>query len=621
MCGFVGMFNNSANIDENSKIIKDMADKIAHRGPDQDDYFVDDKVSLGFRRLSIIDLEGGSQPIYNEDKTKVIVFNGEIYNYQELREELIAKGHVFSCDADTEVILHGYEEYGKEFNKRLRGMFAYMIWDMKEQVLFGARDIFGIKPFFYYSKGDSLMFASEIKSFTANPYFEKELNRERIPEYLCFEFIPTNETLFKNVYKMPPGHCFTARKGKIEIEPYFVMKYDIDDSKSLEEWEDIIAETFDGSIKAHRIADVEVGCFLSSGVDSSYVVKEISKDHKLKTFSVGFTEEKYSELKYAEDFAETIGVDIYTKKISADEYFDAVPYVQYYMDEPLPNPSAVALYFLAQKASEQVKVVLSGEGADELFGGYYYYQDPLAFQSYHKKVPKFARKAAAGIAGILPNGFHGKRFLTRGAQTVDEYYIRNNYNFNYTERDKLLNPNIPAKKPSEYSKMFFDRCKGEDDITRMQYVDMNTWLVQDILVKADRMSMAHSLELRVPFLDKEMLKVALSIPSKHRVSKNLTKIALRGAARKQVPEKQASMPKRGFPVPLNDWLKQDKYYNLVMDKFTGPVAREFFNIDYIVGLLENHREGKAHNMKRIWTIYSFIVWYENYFVRNGEAAA
>ena len=224
MCGFVGMFNNSANIDENSKIIKDMADKIAHRGPDQDDYFVDDKVSLGFRRLSIIDLEGGSQPIYNEDKTKVIVFNGEIYNYQELREELIAKGHVFSCDADTEVILHGYEEYGKEFNKRLRGMFAYMIWDMKEQVLFGARDIFGIKPFFYYSKGDSLMFASEIKSFTANPYFEKELNRERIPEYLCFEFIPTNETLFKNVYKMPPGHCFTARKGKIEIEPYFVMK-------------------------------------------------------------------------------------------------------------------------------------------------------------------------------------------------------------------------------------------------------------------------------------------------------------------------------------------------------------------------------------------------------------
>ncbi len=621
MCGFVGMFNNSADNNENSQIIKSMADKIAHRGPDQDDYYVDDKVSLGFRRLSIIDLEGGSQPIYNEDGSMVLVFNGEIYNYQELREELIQKGHDFSTSADSEVLLHGYEEYGKEFTKRLRGMFAYMIWDKKNDTLYGARDIFGIKPFFYYSKGDSLMFASEIKSFTANPYFEKELNRERIPEYLCFEFIPTNETLFKNVYKMPPGHCFTAKNGRIEIEPYFIMKYDIDDSKNLEEWENIISETFDGSIKAHSIADVEVGCFLSSGVDSSYVVKEISKDHQLKTFSVGFTEEKYSELKYAEDFAETIGVDIYTKKISADEYFNAVPYVQYYMDEPLPNPSAVALYFLAKKASEQVKVVLSGEGADELFGGYYYYQDPIAFQSYQQKVPKFARKAAAGVAKVLPNGFHGKRFLIRGAQTVDEYYIRNNYNFNYMERDKLLSPKIAAKKPSEYSKMFFDRCQGEDDITRMQYVDMNTWLVQDILVKADRMSMAHSLELRVPFLDREMLKVALSIPSKYRVSKDLTKIALRGAARKQVPEKQASMPKRGFPVPLNDWLKQDKYYNMVMEKFTGDVAKEFFNIDYIVGLLENHRDGKAHNMKRIWTIYSFIVWYENYFVRNGEVAA
>lgn len=620
MCGFVGFFNNSTDRDVNGKIIRDMADKIAHRGPNQDDYFVDDSVSLGFRRLSIIDLEGGSQPIYNEDRTKVLVFNGEIYNYQPLREELIKKGHDFSTNSDSEVLLHGYEEYGKEFTKRLRGMYAYLIWDMEEKTLFGARDIFGIKPMFYYQNGGSLMFSSEIKAFTANPYFEKELNRERIPEYLCFEYIPTNETLFKNVYKVAPGHCFTAKEGKIEIEPYFEMKYDIDDSKSLEEWEDLIAETFRGSIEAHGIADVEVGCFLSSGVDSSYVVKEIKKDHKLKTFSVGFVEEKYSELKYAEEYAKDVGVDIYTKKISADEYFDAVPYVQYYMDEPLPNPSAIALYFLAQKAAEQVKVVLSGEGADELFGGYYYYQDPIAFEAYQKKVPAFLRKAAASVAKILPNGFHGKRFLIRGAQSVDEYYIRNNYNFNYMERDKLLNPRIPAEKPAVYSKKFFDRCKGEDDITRMQYVDINTWLVQDILVKADRMSMAHSLELRVPFLDREMLKLALSIPSRHRVSKELTKIALRGAARKQLPEKTSKMKKRGFPVPLNDWLRQDKYYNQVKEKFTGEVAAEFFNIDYITKLLDDHKEGKAKNMKKIWTVYSFILWYENYFVRNGEVA-
>lgn len=620
MCGFVGFFNNSADSEENGRIIRAMADKIAHRGPNQDDYFVDGDISLGFRRLSIIDLEGGSQPIYNEDETKVLVFNGEIYNYRELRDELISKGHVFRTGADSEVLLHGYEEYGAEFTKRLRGMYAYLIWDMKEKSLFGARDIFGIKPFFYYKKDDSLMFASEIKAFTANPYFEKELNRERIPEYLCFEYIPTNETLFKNVFKMPPGHYFTVKNGEMKIEPYFIMKYDIDDSKSLSEWENIIAETFRGSIEAHAIADVEVGCFLSSGVDSSYVVKEIKKDHRLKTFSVGFVEEKYSELKYAEEYAEEVGVDIYTKKISADEYFDAAPYVQYYMDEPLPNPSAVALYFLARKAAEQVKVVLSGEGADELFGGYYYYQDPIAFESYQKKVPGFLRKAAASFARALPAGFHGKRFLIRGAQSVDEYYIRNNYNFNYTERDKLLKPAIKAEKPSVYSKKFFDRCKGEDDITRMQYVDMNTWLVQDILVKADRMSMAHSLELRVPFLDKEMLKLALSIPSKYRVSKDLTKIALRGAAAKQLPEKTAEMKKRGFPVPLNDWLRQDKYYEMVKEKFTGEVAAEFFDRDYIMKLLDDHRDGKAKNMKKIWTVYSFIIWYENYFVRNGEVA-
>lgn len=611
MCGFVGFLNTDPLEEKNSVVIRDMAEKIRHRGPDQDDYFVDSDISLGFRRLSIIDLNGGSQPILNEDGTVVLVFNGEIYNYKELRTELIEKGHIFKTQTDSEVILHGYEEYGEEFTKRLRGMFAYLIWDKKNKTLFGARDIFGIKPFFYYDDGDTLMFASEIKSFTANPRFKKELNRDRIPEYLCFEYIPSNETLFKNVYKMPPASYFTCKDGKMEIKEYYNLKYHIDNSKSLAEWEDIIAETFRDSTEKHGIADVEVGCFLSSGMDSSYAVKEMAKGNRVKTFSVGFAEEKYSELKYAEEYAKNIGVDIFTKKITADEYFEAVPKVQYFMDEPLPNPSAIALFYLTKTAAEQVKVVLSGEGADELFGGYYYYQDPLALKDY-QKLPKFIRKGVAGIAKKLPEGTHGKRFLVRGAQTIDEYYIRNNYNFNWRERSKYLNPDIPASNPASFTKPFFDKCKGEDDITRMQYVDMKTWLVQDILVKADRMSMAHSLELRVPFLDKKMLEVALSIPSEYRVSKDLTKIALRGAAAKQLPEKNAKMKKMGFPVPLNDWLKQDKYYNMVAEKFTGDTAAMFFNTDAIMQLLEEHREGK-HNMKRIWTVYCFIIWYENYF--------
>ncbi len=611
MCGFVGFLNEEANNDQNAAVIREMADQIRHRGPDQDDYFVDEDISLGFRRLSIIDLAGGSQPILNEDGSMVLVFNGEIYNFKTLREDLIEKGHLFKTQTDSEVLLHGYEEYGPDFTKRLRGMFAYLIWDKNKKTLFGARDIFGIKPFFYYDDGKTLLFASEIKAFCANPRFKKELNRERIPEYLCFEYIPSNETLFKHVYKMPPASYFICKDGKMEITEYYHLQYHIDDKKSLAEWEDIIAETFRDSTEVHGIADVEVGCFLSSGMDSSYAVKEMAKGNRVKTFSVGFAEEKYSELKYAEEYAKTIGVDIFTKKITADEYFDAVPTVQYYMDEPLPNPSAIALYFLTKKAAEQVKVVLSGEGADELFGGYYYYQDPLALQKY-QKLPKSLRKGIAKIAEKLPEGTHGKRFLVRGAQTIDEYYIRNNYNFNWRERSKYLNPDIPAPDPAVFTKPFFDDCKGEDDITRMQYVDMKTWLVQDILVKADRMSMANSLELRVPFLDKKMLEVALSIPSRYRVSKDLTKIALRGAAAKQLPEKNAKMKKMGFPVPLNDWLKQDKYYAMVEKTFQSDTAAQFFNRDAILSLLREHREGK-HNMKRIWTIYCFLLWYQAYF--------
>ena len=611
MCGFVGFLNHEPDTGANTAVIRQMAERIRHRGPDQDDYFVDNDISLGFRRLSIIDLSGGSQPILNEDGSMVLVFNGEIYNYQSLRKELLQKGHIFKTNTDSEVLLHGYEEYGADFTRRLRGMFAYLIWDKKSKTLFGARDIFGIKPFFYYDDGKTLLFASEIKAFLANPHFKKELNRQRIPEYLCFEYIPSNETLFKNVYKMPPASYFICKDGKMEITEYYHLQYHIDETKSLEEWEDIIADTFRDSTEVHGIADVEVGCFLSSGMDSSYAVKEMAKGNRVKTFSVGFAEEKYSELKYAEEYAHTIGVDIYTKKITADEYFDAVPTVQYFMDEPLPNPSAIALYFLTKTAAEQVKVVLSGEGADELFGGYYYYQDPLALEDY-QKLPKALRKGLAKIAQHLPEGTHGKRYLVRGAQTIDEYYIRNNYNFNWRERSQYLNPDIPAPDPAVFTKPFFDACQGEDDITRMQYVDMKTWLVQDILVKADRMSMANSLELRVPFLDREMLEVALSIPSRYRVSKDLTKIALRGAAAKQLPEKNAKMKKMGFPVPLNDWLKQDKYYNLVAEKFQSDTAAKFFNRDAILRLLSDHRAGK-HNMKRIWTIYCFLLWYEAYF--------
>ena len=615
MCGFVGYID--ADMTSEQSVIRDMADTIVHRGPDQDDYFITDGAALGFRRLSIIDLEGGSQPIENEDGSLVLVFNGEIYNFQTLREELCGKGHVFKTHTDSEVILHGYEEYGKELLNRLRGMFAFVIYDKQRSKLFGARDIFGIKPFYYYMANDVFLFGSEIKSFLPHPAFRRELNRERIPEYLCYEYIPNRETLFKNVFKLLGGECFTFENGEMHVERYFEFVYNIDESKTLDEWADIIQETFAESTAAHKISDVEVGCFLSSGVDSSYTVHKLNKLQKLKTFSIGYaeqSEQKYSELQCAQEFAAVEGVENYSIRITADDFFDCFSDVQYHMDEPLPNPSAVPLYHLAKNAAKYVKVVLSGEGADELFGGYNYYKEPLDYARY-MKVPQGIRTVASVAASKLPN-FHGKRFLVRGRYPMEKRYIRSNYVFDWKERDRYLRDKIPSVDPSDFTKPHFDKVKDLDDVTKMQFADLNTWLLYDILQKADKMSMASSLELRVPFLDREMLKVALSIPAEHRVHKDKTKVALRLAASRELPQKTADMRKLGFPTPLNDWLRQDKYYNRVRDAFLSEPAKEIFNTEAILKLLDDHRAGTSKNMKKIWSIYTFIVWYDAFFVQR-----
>ena len=436
MCGFVG-FKNTPEVASPENVIKAMADRIIHRGPDDADYYVDQDVSLGFRRLSIIDLEGGRQPLLNEDGTKVLTFNGEIYNFQSLREDLLKKGHVFKTRTDSETILHGYEEYGKEILQKLRGMFAFVIWDSVKKELFGARDIFGIKPFYYYKNGDQFLFGSEIKSFLSHPCFVKELDESKIPEYLSYEYIPNETTIFKNVYKLPGAHCFTYKDGKLSVERYYRIRYNIEEDKSLEYWEEAIQKEFTESVAMHQISDVEVGCFLSSGVDSSYVVREISKGtEKVKTFSVGYEEEKYSELPYAQKFSKTIGVENISNKVSADEFFEAMPKIQYMLDEPLPNPSEIPLYFLAQNARKYVKVVLSGEGADEIFGGYNIYKEPLEMPWYDK-IPFPIRRLIGNVAGMLP-AHRGLNFLVRRGKHLEERFIGNAYMFTRKERRGLF---------------------------------------------------------------------------------------------------------------------------------------------------------------------------------------
>ena len=621
MCGITGFARAHHDAEEARRIVKAMADRIVYRGPDGEGYYVDDQVALGHRRLSIIDLEGGKQPMFNEDGSLAVIFNGEIYNFQSLRKELIAAGHTFSTRSDTEVLLHGYEQWGDGLPARLRGMFTFVLWDTRTRTLFGARDIFGIKPFYYYNVDGLFLFGSEIKSFLAHPDFKKELNEQRLPEYLSIEYIPNEETMFQNVYKLPGAHMFTWHAGRLDVRRYYDIRYHIDEAPTLEEWEQRITDTFAGSVAAHQIADVEVGCFLSSGVDSSFVVNEVAKGTPhVKSFSVGYTEEQYSELPYAQEFSKEIGVPNISNLVDADQFFEANRVIQWYLDEPMPNPAEVPLYFLAQNARKYVKVVLSGEGADELFGGYPMYCQAVHFMDYEKKVPAPLRKAAGAIAAKLPE-FKGKHFLVRGAMQPWQRYMRANYVFaSPEERDRYLKKDYRSKRPEEYFKLYFDKVAGLDEPTQLQWVDMHTWMLYDILLKADRMSMANSLELRVPFLDREMLELALSIPQRYRSGKEQTKIALRGAALKQLPDSVAKRKKLGFPVPLNDWLRQDKYVAMVREKFTGPVAEQFFNTAELCRLLDDHVAGRAKNMTKIWSFYSFILWYELYFVNDAPPA-
>lgn len=617
MCGFAGYFVNGYGGDREA-VIRDMADRIVHRGPDQADYYVDDDIALGFRRLSIIDLEGGSQPIRNEDDSKVLVFNGEIYNYRELREQLIHSGHTFKTRTDSEVLLHGYEEWGAGLLDRLRGMYAFVIWDSKAKKLFGARDIFGIKPFYYYHNGSDFFFGSEIKSFLSHPSFVKELDESKLPDWLCYEYLPMRETFFKHVFKLLNGEYMEYENGQLTIHKYYDVadKFRADPSPTMEEWEDRITREFTESVAVHRISDVEVGCFLSSGVDSSYVVREVSKvTNSVKTFSVGYAEEQYSELPYAQEFSRHIGVENISNKVSAQEYFDYAGLIQYYMDEPLPNPSEVPLFFLAKNAAKYVKVVLSGEGADELFGGYPMYLEGGHFAKY-SRIPRPLRKGIAAVARHLPEKVKGKRFAIRGALLPYERFMRANYVFTRNERAKYLkHPGNPVD-PVELSRPHFEKVAHLDEPTQLQYVDMQTWMLYDILQKADRMSMANSLELRVPFLDKKMLELAVTLPTHCRIDGNITKVALRGAALRQLPERTAHKKKLGFPVPLNDWLRQEEYYNRVKTAFEGEIADKFFHRNAIMQLLEDHKQGLSRNMKKIWTIYTFILWYEQFFVLN-----
>ena len=608
MCGIVG-FVDQKKSKEKAKIIKNMTDQIIHRGPDGEGYYTDDLVALGHRRLSIIDVKGGGQPIYNQDKTLAIIFNGEIYNYQELKEQLENKGYVFQTKTDTEVILNGYAEWKDELYEKLRGMFAFVIYDKKNQELIGARDHFGIKPFYYYLTEDEFMFGSEIKSFLAHPNFHKEINTDALKMYLIFQYSIKEETFFKNVFKLKPGTFFHYKDGKMMKNSYFEVSFarkKLGYNEAYQKLQEVLEE----SIHYHQItSDVEVGAYLSGGVDSSYVVSVAKPE---KTFSVGFSYEGFDETDYAKDLSKMLNIDNKREKISAEDFFDALPKVEWHTDEPHANLSTVPLYFLSNLTRQDVKVALAGEGSDEMFGGYNEYNDPTLLKMY-LHFPLCFRKLIRNIVKHLPH-FPGRNTLVKYGLPFNERYIGHGSFMEEDEANAILAPSLRNnEKISDILDPVYKKVKHEDELTKKMMIDFHFWLPQDILLKADKMSMSHSIELRTPLMDIEVFNYARTIPTKYLLKNKETKYLFRQVASKKIPEEWSKRRKCGFPVPFSKWLREEKFYNLVKEEFQKSYVSKYFDQPYICKLLEEHYAGRKNNGRKIYNIYCFLVWYDQYF--------
>lgn len=576
MCGIVGFIDNR-NKEEKTEILHNMMERIHHRGPNSGGTFIGKRAAIGFRRLSIIDLEGGSQPLYNETGNLVLTFNGEIYNYKEIREDLIAKGHIFKTNTDSEVIVHGYEEYGKDVVKKFRGMFGFIIWDIEKRELFGARDMFGIKPFYYMNNGDAFLYGSEIKSFIEHPSFKKELNKDALKSYMTFGYGASEETFFKGVYKLRPGHYFTWKDGQMDIERYASINFAPDTLKDMKASLKEINDIMDNSVNFHAGADVGVGSFLSGRIDSAYITKDLKP---AMTFTVAYEGGDLEVIEHAKEYSKILGAENISRVITAEEFFDIMETIQYHCDEPYGDPSAVSNYCLSMLAKGHVTVVLSGEGADEVFAGYDEY-----LEGYKNNKP------------------------------VEQWYFGHQCVFDDLEANKVLTDLYKNGTTAfEIAKKYYDEVKDLDNVSKQQYLDIVLRLPNDVLLKADKMANAHCIEGRNPFLDKEVIKVCESLPEVCKINGESTKYALRVASEEIISENLEHKPKNKFSVPFGTWLKEEKWYLKVKEFFSEEFVSEFFKTDAIIGLLDDHFKGNADNGEKIYLIYAFLVWYKVFFI-------
>ncbi|MGZ8171700.1 MULTISPECIES: asparagine synthase (glutamine-hydrolyzing) [Methylobacter] len=625
MCGICGKLNFNRQNPVGQGLIRQMMDMIQHRGPDGSGEFLSGPVGLGHRRLSIIDLDTGGQPMSNEDGTVWVVYNGEIYNFHELRTELEEKGHHFKSTTDTEVIVHLYEELGDQCVARLRGMFAFALWDERKQRLLLARDRVGVKPLYYTNTGKSLIFASEIKSLLVDPDVERRVNPHAIDRFLTYYYLPGNESLFDGIFKLDPGHYLTVQDGRTSVEQYWDLRFEIPPCPpSFDEAVDVLRELLSRTVKDHMISDVPVGVLLSGGVDSTGILSYATQhaDRPMHTFTMGFSGANFQdERPYAKLASQKFGTIHHEISMSANDFREFLPKYVWHMEEPVCEPPAIALYFVSQLARQSsVKVLLSGEGGDEAFGGYQTYRNLLILEKL---------KSACGPAkGLLRLGFQalghaGYKRIGQYANLVEptlaEYYLSRTatpYTPFNQRKPELYNKEFAAFLDIQSSGMFtrklFEQVSDQPLLNRMLYVDTKTWLPDDLLVKADKMTMAASVELRVPLLDYRVLEFAASLPLHYKVNGWKLKRILKAALVETVPQEILNRKKTGFPVPYDDWMRKEMK-DFVFDTIlaTNAGLDSYFCKEALTNLLQSHQKGKGYS-KEVFSLLVLALWHQQF---------
>lgn len=603
MSGFVGIIGEQLN----QSMLEEMTNLMKHRGPDGFHYYVDKDIQLGFCKLNVIDIANNDHYFTFENERFISVFAGRIYNKCALKQRLNSLEYPLKTNSDAEITVALYNKFGINVVKLLNGMFVFIIWDKMEGTLFAARDQFGIKPFYYTSANNQFIFASDLKVIRHH-LINSNLDNESIQHYFTFQYVPEPNTTFQNIFKLEAGTFLLKRSGKIEVKKYWEPKFQ-PARRDVNELKTLILQSLRDSVYRHINNDDSVGSFLSSGIDSTAIValaKELRPD--IKTFTVGFEQAGFNEIDIAKETAAYLGVENIHYTISPEEYLKELPKIIWYMDEPIADPSAIPLYFATKLASKHVKVVLSGEGADELFGGYAIYREPQSLKIF-SFLPTSLKNILRRFAQILPKQMKGKSFIERGTTPIERRFFGNAKIMLEDEKSRLLKNYDPSKPYYIVTAPIYKRCKTYDDVLKMQYVDIHTWLRGDILAKADRMSMANSIELRVPFLDQQVFSVARNLMTETKISRKNTKIILREAVKEIVPQHIYKRKKLGFPVPIRYWLKNE-WYDWTLKTIKESETDYLFNKTYIYDLLEKHCLGKEDNSRKLWTILTFMIWHQ-----------